>query len=62
MNDPSPSLLISFDSKSILLDIKMATPVCFLDPFAWEIFFSNFYLEVISIIDIEVCFLDTTEG
>ena len=29
--------LINFGLKSILLDIRMATPVCFLGPFAWKI-------------------------
>ena len=33
---PSPSLLIDFSLKSVLLDIRMATPTCFLGPFAWK--------------------------
>lgn len=37
---PSPSLLISFGCKSILLDIRLATPICFLVPFAWRLFSS----------------------
>ena len=44
MKCPSLSLLISFSLKSILLDIKMATPACFLGPFAWNIFFHPFIL------------------
>jgi hypothetical protein len=38
MKCPSPSLLINFGSKSILLDIRMATPACFLGPFVWKLF------------------------
>ena len=34
----SSSFLISFSSKSILSDIRIATPACFLVPFAWNIF------------------------
>jgi hypothetical protein len=33
------SLLISFGSNSLLLDIRMATPVCFLGLSAWKCFF-----------------------
>ena len=32
----SLSLFIGFGLKSILLDIKMATPSCLLIPFAWN--------------------------
>jgi hypothetical protein len=35
---PSPSFLITFGYKSILLDIGITTPPCFLGPFAWKIF------------------------
>ena len=33
-----------FSLKSILLDIRMATPTCFLGPFAWKIFSQPFTL------------------
>ena len=39
MMNPSLSLLINFVGKSILLDIRMATPACFLDQFAWKTLF-----------------------
>ena len=44
-----------FGLKSILSDIKMATP------FAWNIF-SRPFTHVMSILDIKVCFLNTAEG
>ena len=44
MKCPSPSLLIDFSLKSILLDIRMATPACFLGPFAWKTFSQPFTL------------------
>ena len=44
MKCPSPSLLIDFSLKSILLDIRMATPTCFLRPFAWKTFSQPFTL------------------
>ena len=44
MKCPSPSLLIDFSLKSILLDIRMATPTCFLGPFAWKTFSQPFTL------------------
>lgn len=34
---PSLSLLLGLGLKSVLSDIKMAIPVCFLAPFAWNI-------------------------
>ena len=40
----SPSLLITFGRKSILLAIQMATPACLLAPFTWEFFFLFFTL------------------
>ena len=46
--------------KSILPDIKMATPACFLGPFLWNIF-PFFDSEVMYILDIKVCFLDAVE-
>jgi uncharacterized membrane protein len=39
-----PSLLINFGLKSILLDITMVIPPCFLGLFAWKIFFHPFTL------------------
>ena len=41
---PSPSVQIDFSLKSILLDIKMATPAYFLGPFAWKTFSQPFTL------------------
>ena len=41
---PSPSLLIDFSLKSVLLDIRMATPACFLGLFAWKPFSQPFNL------------------
>ena len=60
MNCPSPSLLINFSSKSILLDIIMATPACFLGPFVWKIF-PGLYSEVLSVLVAKVCFLYAAE-
>ena len=45
MKCPSLSLLINFGWKSILLDIRMAAPVCFLVQFAWKTFFQPFTLK-----------------
>jgi hypothetical protein len=53
----SLSFLITFGWKSIFLDIKMATPDCFLRPFAWKCFFPAFYSEIVSVFVTEVCFL-----
>ena len=36
---PSLYFLITFRWKSTLFDIRMATPACFLGPFAWKVFF-----------------------
>ena len=44
MKCPSPSLMIDFSLKSILLDIRMSTPACFLGPFAWKTFSQPFTL------------------
>jgi hypothetical protein len=44
MKYPSLSLLINFGWKLILLDIRVATPARFLDPFAWEALFQPFSL------------------
>jgi hypothetical protein len=38
------------------MDTKSCGSICF------EYFFSSFYLEVISILDVKVCLLDVTEG
>ena len=51
-----------FGLKSILSDIKMATLACFLCPFDWMIFLHPFYSEVMPILDVKACFLDTVEG
>ena len=42
---PSLSLLIYFSLKSILLDIKVATTACLLDPFDWKKIFLTLYSE-----------------
>ena len=44
MKCPSSYLLIDFNLKSILLDIRIATPACFLGPFDWKIFSQPFTL------------------
>ena len=44
MKCPSLSFLMTFGWKSILFDIRMATPACFLEPFAWKIVFQRFTL------------------
>ena len=53
---PSLSLLIGFSLKSILLDIMIATPACFLGSFDWENTFQTLYFEVISVFEDEVYF------
>ena len=40
MKCPSLSCLITFGWKSILLDIKLVSPTCFLEPFSWKPFYS----------------------
>jgi hypothetical protein len=44
MKYPSLSFLITLGWKSILFDIRMATPACFFRPFAWKIVFQPFIL------------------
>jgi hypothetical protein len=44
MKFPSLSFLITLICKSILFDIRMATPACFFGPFAWKIVFQPFTL------------------
>jgi hypothetical protein len=44
MKYPSLSFLITFGWKSILFDIRMAIPACYLGPFAWKIVFQPFTL------------------
>jgi hypothetical protein len=56
------SVLISFCLNSVLLDTKMATPACFLCSFAWNVFFPILYSVVISILDLNMYFLDGAEG
>jgi hypothetical protein len=41
---PSSFLLINFGWRAILLDIRMAIPAFFSDPFAWKTFFQPFIL------------------
>ena len=41
---PSLSFLMTFGWKSILFDIRIATPACVLGPFAWKIVFQPFIL------------------
>ena len=60
MKCPSLSFLIDFSLKSILLDIRITTPACFLDPFDWKIF-PNLYSEAMSVFEVEACFLDAEE-
>ena len=62
MKCPFLALLIDFRLKSILLDIRIATPALFLGPFDWKFFFPTLYSEVMSVFEIEVCFLFTEEG
>ena len=62
MKCPSLSLLIGFSLKSILLDIRIATPVCFLGPFGLEIFFLTLYSEAMSVFEAEVCFMYAADG
>ena len=57
----SLSLLTDFSMKSILLDIRIATLACFLDPFDWN-FFPTLYSEAMSVFEVEVCFLYAAEG
>ena len=60
MKCPSPSLLITFGwIISIFLNIRTSTPVCFLGPFVWKIFFPALYSEIITIFVTEVCFLSS---
>ena len=44
MKYPSLSFLMTFGWTSILFDIRMATSICFLGPFAWKFFFQPFIL------------------
>ena len=62
MKCPSPSLLIDFGLNSSLLDIRIATPSCFLGSFDWKNLFPTLYSEVMSIFEVEVCFLYAEEG
>ena len=62
MKCPSLSLLLDFSLKSILLDIRVATPACFLDPYDWKKIFPTLYSEVMSVFEAEMCFLYAAEG
>ena len=44
MKCPFLSFLMTLGWKSILFDIRMATPACFFRPFAWKIVFQSFTL------------------
>lgn len=56
---PSLALWISFGLKCILSDIKMVTKACFLGSLAHiYLFFSSFYHEVMSSLDVKECFSD----
>ena len=57
------SFFVSFDFslKSILLDIRIVTPACFLGPFDWN-FFLSLYSEEMSVFEVEVCFLYAALG
>jgi len=50
---------IMLSLRSILLDIKMSTSTFFLDR---QISLPIYYIEVISVFEIKVCFLDAAEG
>lgn len=53
----------NFDLKCILLDIRMSTPNLPLRSIGLENLFPTlFYSEVVSILDVEVYFLDSAEG
>ena len=53
---PFLHLLINLSLKSILLDIRIDIPACFLDPFDWKNLFPTLYSEVISLWKADVCF------
>ena len=54
---PSLSFLITFGWKFTLFDIRIATPACFLGPFAWKFFFPTFYSEIVSVFVSDMSFL-----
>ena len=61
MQCPSLSFLITLGWKSILFDIRMATPACFLEPFAWKIVFHPFTLkQYLSVFVLGLDFLNAT--
>lgn len=56
-------LLISFGFKCILWNSEMARSACLLGPFAWNFFFFfPIYQELIHLLNLNVCFLDSVEG
>ena len=61
MKCPSLSLLIDCSLNSILLDTRIATPACLLGPFDWKNFPPTLCSEVMSIFEVEVCFLYVAE-
>ena len=54
MKCPFLSHLIDFILKSTLIDIRIATPACFLGPFDWKNFFPSLYSKAITLFDVEV--------
>ena len=63
MKCPSLSLLIDFSLKSILLDIRIARPACFLDLFDWNFFSQPFPLRrYLSLILRCVSFMQQKDG
>jgi hypothetical protein len=56
-----PVSFINFGYKSILLDIRMATPACFLRWFALENFSLALYSKEMSIFIDQICFLYAAE-
>lgn len=59
MKCSSLSLLVDVSLKFVLLDIKIATLACFLDPFVWKI---SLYSEAISVFEVEVFLLYAAIG
>ena len=62
MKCPSLSLLVDFSLKSILLDIRIAIPACFLGLSDWKFFPPTLYSVVMSVFEFEVCLLYRVDG
>jgi hypothetical protein len=54
MKCPSPSLLITYSYKFVLLNIRMASPAWLLSPSGWKIIFVGLYTDIISILIAEL--------